>query len=83
MLRLNCLYSKEWQKRYCELIERGLTLEAFYVDLCECKATGMFFYYGKPIDEVLKTTEEVINYNRRQIDEFTKMTLIEKMRYKG
>lgn len=76
------LYSKDWQRRYLELIERGMELEEFYVDLCEGKAMGMN-YCGKPIDEILKSTEDAVEYNRKQIEKHKSMTLIEKMRYKG
>lgn len=83
MLRLNCLYSKEWQKRFTELMERDLTLAEFYLDLCESKAKGVYFYCGKSINECLKNTEEAIEYNREQIEKHKSMTLLQKMRYKG
>lgn len=82
MLRIN-LYSKEWKRRYLELIELDMRLEKFYLDVCESRARGENFYVGKYISEVLENTEEVIEYNRKEIKQLENMTLLQKLRYKG
>lgn len=79
---LRKLYSKEWKQKFEELMEREKTLTEFHLDVCEYKALRMN-YCGVNPDVLLKTTEISIEYVRRQINEMTNMTLIEKMRYKG
>lgn len=79
---LRNLYSKEWKRRFEELMEREETLTGFYLYVCEYKALRIN-YCGVNPDVLLETTEISIEYIRSKLDELENMTLIEKMRYKG
>lgn len=79
---LTRLYSKEWKRRFEELMERELTLTEFYNDICEYKALGIN-YCGVNPSILLETTEYSIECVKEKINELYNMTLIEKMRYKG
>ena len=80
MLRI--LYSKEWKRRFEELQAREETLTKFYLDACEYRALRMNYCGINPL-VILEITEFSIAEVREQIEKHKRMTLIEKMRYKG